>query len=77
MHGLQSEFDDRVDFVRLNLRTAIGVEISREYGVQFAGTHVLLGRDGNELYRVRGMPNVEEIQKLLATDLDTGDEEGR
>ncbi|MFK7818875.1 MAG: TlpA family protein disulfide reductase [Planctomycetaceae bacterium] len=69
MNGLQAELEDEVDFVRLNLRTPIGVEVAREYGVQFAGTHVLLGRDGDELYRIRGTPDASEIRALLGKDL--------
>lgn len=74
MNGLQSEFGDRVDFVRLDLRSAIGVEISREYNVQFAGTHVILGSSGDELYRVHGMPDAKEIRTLLAADLSRPEE---
>ncbi len=73
MNGLEQKLGDRVDFVRLNLRSAVGHEVAEMYSVRFAGTHVLLSKSGLELYRVHGHPDGNRIIELIGTDLETAD----
>ena len=75
MHGLQQKLGEKVDFISLSLRSEPGSTIATEYGVRFAGTHVLLGRNGDELYRnkMKTLPDADRVCELIEVDLSSGE----
>ena len=47
--------------IRLNIMSRIGTEAASRYGVPVVPTLVVLGRDGEVVYRRSGMPDRREI----------------
>ena len=65
MDGLEEEYQDQLRVVRVDVQSSLGRELARDYGT-FTPTFVLFDPLGEELWRVVGSLDAEEVRQSLA-----------
>jgi len=63
--GLESEFSDSLKVVRVDVQSALGRSLAREYG-SFTPTFVFFDLQGEELWREIGSLDAEKVRQALA-----------
>ena len=61
VNGIEKDLNGKAEMIRLNIMSRIGTEAASRYGVPVVPTLVVLGRDGEVVYRRSGMPDRSEI----------------
>lgn len=64
MDGLEKEFPDQLEIIRVDVQSDLGNELAREYG-SFTPTFVLFDPQGEELWRVIGSLDAERVRQSL------------
>ncbi|MBT3389607.1 MAG: thioredoxin family protein [Chloroflexi bacterium] len=64
MDGLEVEFPTQLKVVRVDVQSAFGRELAREYGT-FTPTFVLFDAQGEELWRVVGSLDAEKVRQSI------------
>jgi thioredoxin-related protein len=62
--GLEVEFPTQLKVVRVDVQSAFGRELAREYGT-FTPTFVLFDAQGEELWRVVGSLDAEKVRQSI------------
>ena len=66
MDGLEAEWDDQVEVIRLNVLARETRPFLDEYSARYTPTFILLNGDGEEVWRQIGNLNVAELQEQVA-----------
>ena len=61
MNGIEKDLKGTADVIRLNLLNRVGREAASRYGVASVPTLVVIGADGEPVYRQTGQPDRREI----------------
>lgn len=68
--GLQDEYGDQFNLVRVDIDTDRGVDLAREHGFIGQPTFIFFGRNGEEVRRLQGGQTREtlemELQRIIA-----------
>ena len=72
MNGIEKQLDQEIDVIRLNLWSQSGKRIAKQYGVNSAGTTLLLDATGEVIYRHVGMPDRKAIIELVESQAASG-----
>ena len=64
MNGLQAEFPEQLSVIRVDVQSSLGRELAREYGT-FTPTFVFFDVQGQELWRVVGKLDADEVRQAL------------
>lgn len=69
MDGLQDQYGDEIDFVRINIDTEHGKELARAHGFIGQPTFIFFDSAGEETRRLQGAQSREtlemEIQRII------------
>ena len=61
VNGIEKDLKGKADVIRLNILSRVGREAASRYGVPAVPTLVVLGRDGEVVYRRTGLPDRRDI----------------
>ena len=64
MNGLKEEFPESLQVVSVDVQSALGHELVREYG-SFTPTFVFYDEQGNELWRSIGTIDADKVRQSL------------
>jgi thioredoxin-related protein len=64
VNGLKEEFPETLQVVSVDVQSALGKELIREYG-NFTPTFVFYDGDGNELWRSVGTLDADKVRQLF------------
>lgn len=67
MDGLEEEFQDPLRVVRVDVQSAFGRDLAREYGT-FTPTFVFFDSQGEELWRVVGSLDADKVRQSLTEE---------
>lgn len=65
VNGIESDYEDAVDVVRLNLLSALGRRAAVEYGIQMVPVTLLFDGQGSLVVRQTGMPDAAGLIQSL------------
>lgn len=64
MNGLIEEYPEELEVINVDVQSALGRELVREYGA-FTPTFVLFDKNGQELWRAVGVLEPEKVRNQL------------
>lgn len=64
--GLEAEWGDTVQVVRLNIHDAAAADLLQRLGFRFTPTFILFDKSGNEVWRTVGAISAAEAQQQAA-----------
>ncbi|OGO30733.1 MAG: hypothetical protein A2Z16_16155 [Chloroflexi bacterium RBG_16_54_18] len=64
--GIENEFQDRLLVLRINIQTADGKELARQYNSLVTPTFILFDEQGQEIYRSIGQIDPQAVRDLVA-----------
>lgn len=64
MDGLENEYPEQLEIIRVDVQSELGHELAREYG-SFTPTFVIFDPQGEELWRVVGSLDAERVRQSL------------
>ena len=70
MNGLKEQFPDELRVISIDVQSALGHELVREYG-NFTPTFIFYDELGNELWRSVGALDAEKVRQSLPQQLIT------
>ena len=68
MDGLEAEWGDTVQVVRLNVQDDDARAVLAQLGFRFTPTFILLDSDGQELWRTTGVINADEARQKVISE---------
>ena len=65
---LELELGDQIHIIRLNVQEQVGMELSPVYGFEFTPTFIYFDATGNEVWRVIGDFDPQQVRDSLANE---------
>lgn len=65
MDRLAKQLQDRAELIRVNVATPTGLAVAQMYNVRATPTLLVLNGQGNVVYSHVGIPNAEEVAKVV------------
>ncbi len=65
---LELELGDQIHIIRLNVQEQVGMELSPVYGFEFTPTFIYFDAAGNEVWRVIGDFDPQQVRNSLANE---------
>jgi thioredoxin-related protein len=63
--GIESEHEDELIVIRLNIQEPVGKAIAERYDFRYTPTFVFIDAEGNELWRQVGAIDPQEVARSL------------
>ena len=68
MDELELEVGEELHIIRLNIQESIGMELAPVYDFEFTPTFIYFDAEGNELWRMVGEFDPQQVRDTLASE---------